>query len=195
MLPRLWITAGLFSHIELTQWGRDKVAAISQTTLFKCSLLNENVWLSLRISLILVIKVQIKHIRALVQIMAWRWPGDKPLSEIMVASLLTYICVTPPHLDEQMFHPIRKHWSQEVANKTLHDGNNLAQRVACFLQTQWYSVAWRFHMNIFAFDFRVQCMPSICLISDMVKFGKKMFHSPHRLLVHFLIFVLEIFSV
>ena len=31
---------------------------------------------------------------ALVQIMAWRRPGDKPLSEPMMASLLTHICVT-----------------------------------------------------------------------------------------------------
>ena len=34
---------------------------------------------------------------ALVQIMAWRRPGDKPLSEPMMLSLLTHICVTRPH--------------------------------------------------------------------------------------------------
>ena len=28
--------------------------------------------------------------------MAWRWPGDKPLSEPMMASLLTPICITQP---------------------------------------------------------------------------------------------------
>ena len=33
---------------------------------------------------------------ALVQIMAWRRPGDKPLSEPVLASLLTHICVTQP---------------------------------------------------------------------------------------------------
>ena len=33
---------------------------------------------------------------ALVQIMAWRWPGDKPLFEPMMFSLLTYIGVTLP---------------------------------------------------------------------------------------------------
>ena len=32
----------------------------------------------------------------LVQIMAWRRPGDKPLSEAMIVSLLTHICVAPP---------------------------------------------------------------------------------------------------
>ena len=33
---------------------------------------------------------------ALIQILAWRRSGDKPLSEPMMVSLLTYICVTRP---------------------------------------------------------------------------------------------------
>ena len=33
---------------------------------------------------------------ALFQIMAWRHPGDKPLSEPMMVNLLTHICVTRP---------------------------------------------------------------------------------------------------
>ena len=36
------------------------------------------------------------NIPTLVQIMAWCWPGDKPLSEPMIVSLLTHICVTRP---------------------------------------------------------------------------------------------------
>ena len=38
----------------------------------------------------------INNIPALVQIMAWRRPGDKPLSETMLVRLLTHICVTRP---------------------------------------------------------------------------------------------------
>ena len=34
--------------------------------------------------------------RHLVQIMAWRWPGDKSLFELSMVSLLTHICVTRP---------------------------------------------------------------------------------------------------
>ena len=34
----------------------------------------------------------------LVQIMAWRRPGDKPLSEPMVVSLLTHVCIIQPQL-------------------------------------------------------------------------------------------------
>ena len=64
---------------------------------FKCSFLNENIWISINISLTFVPKGQINNISALVQIMAWRRPGDKPLSEPMMASLLTHICVTQPH--------------------------------------------------------------------------------------------------
>ena len=63
---------------------------------FKCIFLNENVIISIKISLKFVPKDPITNIPALVQIMAWRRPGDKPLSEAMMVSLLTHICVTRP---------------------------------------------------------------------------------------------------
>ena len=62
--------------------------------IFKCIFLNENVWISQKIWVKFVTKVQIKNIPALVQIMAWHRQGDKPLSEPMMVSLLMYICVT-----------------------------------------------------------------------------------------------------
>ena len=80
----------------LTHWGRDKMVAIFQTTFLNCIFLNENVRIALEISLKFVPRRLIKNIPALVQIMAWRRPGDKPLSEPMVVSLLTHICVTRP---------------------------------------------------------------------------------------------------
>ena len=64
--------------------------------IFKYIFLNINVWISLKFSLKFVPKVRINNILAMVQIMAWRWPGDKPLSEPMMFSLLTHICVTRP---------------------------------------------------------------------------------------------------
>ena len=64
--------------------------------IFKCISLNENVWIAINISLNFVPKGLINHIPALVQIMAWRRPGDKPLSEPMMISLPTHICVTRP---------------------------------------------------------------------------------------------------
>ena len=64
--------------------------------IFKCIFLNENEWISPSISLKCVPKVRINNIPTLVLIMAWRRPGDKPLSEPMMVSLLTHICVIRP---------------------------------------------------------------------------------------------------
>ena len=64
--------------------------------LFKRIFLNENVWISIKISLRFVPKGPINNIPALVLIMAWNRPGHKPLSEPMMVSLLTHICVTQP---------------------------------------------------------------------------------------------------
>ena len=64
-------------HHTLTHRGRDKIATISQTAFWNP-------------------EFRINNIPAFVQIMAWRRPGDKPLSEPMMVSLLTYICITRP---------------------------------------------------------------------------------------------------
>ena len=63
---------------------------------FKPIYLNENIQISIKISLKFVPKVPINNISVLVQIMAWRRPGDKPLSEPVMVCLLTHICVTWP---------------------------------------------------------------------------------------------------
>ena len=64
--------------------------------IFKCIFLNENVLISIKISLKFIPKGPINNIPTLVQIMAWRRPGDKPLSEPMMMISLTHICVAPP---------------------------------------------------------------------------------------------------
>ena len=56
----------------------------------------ENVWISFKISLTCVVRVPINNIPVLVHIMAWRLPGNNPLSEPMMVSLLMHICVTRP---------------------------------------------------------------------------------------------------
>ena len=63
---------------------------------FKSIFWNENIRISTKISLKFVPKGLINNIPALVLIMAWRGPGDKPLSEPMLVRSLTYICVTRP---------------------------------------------------------------------------------------------------
>ena len=73
-----WAMAGADTY--LTHWGRDKI-----TNIFKCILLNENIWISLNISLKCVSKVRINNIPTLVQIMVRRRTGDKPWSEPMMS--------------------------------------------------------------------------------------------------------------
>ena len=93
--------------------------------IFKCISLNENAWISLKISLKFVPKVRINNIPALVQIMAWRRPGDKPLSEPMMVSLLMHICVTRPQWVNAL-------WPR--ATICLHrTGSTLAHVMACRL--------------------------------------------------------------
>ena len=74
--------------------------------IFKCIFLNENVWISIKISLKCVPKGRVNNVPALLQIMAWRRPGDKPLSEPMMVSLPTHICVSRPQWVKhiQWFH-------------------------------------------------------------------------------------------
>ena len=60
------------------------MAAIEADDIFNCIFLNEKVRILIKISLKFVPKGQIDNIQALVQIMAWRRIGDKPLSEPML---------------------------------------------------------------------------------------------------------------
>ena len=78
---------------------------------------NENVWISIKISLKFVPKGPINTIPALVQIMAWRRSGDKPLSEPMMVSLPTHIWVTRPQW-------VNKDWRTYcLVCALLHEGN------------------------------------------------------------------------
>ena len=61
------------------------MAAILPDDIFKWIFLYENVWISINISLKFVPKGPINNIPPLVQIMAWRRTGDKPLSEPIMA--------------------------------------------------------------------------------------------------------------
>ena len=82
---QLTITQHWFNTLKPRQNGR----RFADGT-FKCIFLNENVRISIKISLKFVPKGPINNIPALIQIMAWRRPGDKPLSETVMVSLLTH---------------------------------------------------------------------------------------------------------
>ena len=81
-------------------WGRDQMTDIFLIILSDiCSFLNENFWISIRISLKFVPDGPIINTPVLFQIISWRRPSDKPLSEQMMI-LLTHICVTRPQWNE-----------------------------------------------------------------------------------------------
>ena len=81
----------VFNSLRLRQNGRHFTDSI-----FKRIFLNENVWILIKISLTLVPKGPINNIPELVQIMAWRRPGAKPLSEPIMVNLQMHICVSRP---------------------------------------------------------------------------------------------------
>ena len=64
--------------------------------IFKYIFFNENVQISIKISLKFVLKGPTNNIPALVQIIAWRRQGDEPLSGPVMVSLLTHVWVTRP---------------------------------------------------------------------------------------------------
>ena len=86
---------------------------------FKYIFMNENICISIKSSLKFVPKGPINNIPALVQIMAWHQPGDKPLFEPMMATIPTHICITQSHwvngrvhveLWLEHMHPSQQSW-------------------------------------------------------------------------------------
>ena len=77
----LWANGISLSTQTLTHWDRDKMAAIFQTTFSSGFTWMAMYEFRLKCHWSLFSCVQLTNIPALVQIMAWRQPGDKPLSE------------------------------------------------------------------------------------------------------------------
>ena len=101
--------------------------------ILKCIFLNENVWILKKISLKFVPKGQINNNPALVQVIAWRRSGDKPLSEPMMVRLPTHICVTRTqwvNLNQMLLKEIPGATSEvTLENKYNTDYLNLSHRL------------------------------------------------------------------
>ena len=80
-----------YQHIERGQNGHH-----FSDDIFRCIFWNENVRISIIISLKFITKVRINHITSMAQLKARHRPCDNPLSEPMMVSSLTHICVTRP---------------------------------------------------------------------------------------------------
>ena len=91
MRDEIWWLFVVLNTLRRRQNGRHSVDDI-----FRCIVFNGNCYISITFSLKFVPKGQVNDISASVQIMAWCRPGEKPLSETMMVSLLTHIWVTRP---------------------------------------------------------------------------------------------------
>ena len=88
---RLWTSWPVLIILRPRQYG----CHFADDT-FKCTFLNEKFWILNKTSLKYVPASPINNIPALVHIMTCCLPGDKPLSEPMMITLPTLICVTRP---------------------------------------------------------------------------------------------------
>ena len=79
VLIAMKLKCGMLTHLPL-----DKMAAILADDNFKCIFLNENDRIRTKISLKFIPRSPIDNKPALVQAMAWRWTGNKPLPELML---------------------------------------------------------------------------------------------------------------
>ena len=112
--------------------------------IFKCIFLNENIWISIKMALKFVQNGPFDNITSLIQIMTGRRFDDKPLSQTMMVSLLTHICVTRPqwvvaalgssvfarlHLERQSRNSL---WPSDAIGRQI-SGSTLAQVMTCCL--------------------------------------------------------------
>ena len=93
--PSVRLSATTWNNMEficgtLTHWSWNKMDAISQTTCSSAFSWMKMFGLRLKFNWSLFLRVQLKII------MAWRRPGDNPLSETMMVNSLRHICVTRP---------------------------------------------------------------------------------------------------
>ena len=104
------------------------------------------------------------NISALVQIMAWRRPGDKPLTEPMMVSLLTYIYVTRPHWYNGMSFVILSHFIQIK--------NGLPSFVTCSSTNAIYYICRRVQVSVQLQGWRWYMYGKtflICIIAQVLK--------------------------
>ena len=102
--------------------------------IFMCIFFNENCCILIKFSLKYVRKGPIDNNPALVEIMAWRRSGDKPLSQPMIVSLPTHICVTRPQWVKRYFYVFFSTNIVEIFLKLRADASSGSGAVKAFLQ-------------------------------------------------------------
>ena len=94
-----WGGVGYYHHAIISGFREALLVSLNgrhfADDIVKFIFLNENVWISIQISLKFVTGDPKNNTPAFVPIMAWCGPGNKPLSQPMMV-LLTHICITHP---------------------------------------------------------------------------------------------------
>ena len=103
--------------------------------IIKCIFVYENVRIPIKVSLKFVPEGPINNIPALVRIMAWRRPGDKPLSEPMMVRSPTHICVTRPQWVKIRW-PVRIPWKLTGYSAAVREAS-----LSCFVVISSFCVA------------------------------------------------------
>ena len=123
--------------LYLTHWGRDKMDIISQMAFWSefSWMKGISAWIPIKISVKVVPKGPINNIPALVLIMAWHRPGNKPLSEPMMVRLLIYIYAS---------FNLNELWAQRCFwNSTLDpEPQHLKEFTTAWLRHYWYIIYW-----------------------------------------------------
>ena len=122
--PNHWIYVSFLNTLRLWQ-----SCCHFTDNIFKCIFLNENVWIWIKISIKLIPGGPVSNIPTLVQIMAWCRSGTKPLSELMMVSLLKHICSTWPQWVKQQL-------------PALHNEPQMCEKVKKFIAF-WPNWAWK----------------------------------------------------
>ena len=94
-------------HSINTTWGQDKMAAIIPDNIFTCVFLNENAWISIKISLKFVPKDPMNNIPALVidGLVQERHNSSASAMELRLSCINPSICTT-------RFHWVNRYWGQ-----------------------------------------------------------------------------------
>ena len=128
--------------ISLIHWAQNKMVVIFHTKSFNgfSRMKMDALWF--KFSLKFVSRGLVENNSALVQIMTLHRPGDKPLSEPMMVSLLMHKCVTQPQWDKGYFTGTRAitkqstkfmHNSWDVLHNDIIDNSQLI--IYCVIQT------------------------------------------------------------
>ena len=108
----------------------------SAKDIFKCIFINENIWISIEISLK----------PAFVQMVAWRRPGYMPLSEPMMVSLLTHIGVIRASIvpRRQSSGALQQLWTlTQMSIKAISISTGRPLQQGCILLRRARSIFWR----------------------------------------------------